>query len=83
MGTRGVRLDPAKTDARHDAQVRLAVASGRCSVLVLGGSHDLSASMRKLGGGVEYIRVTTARYREIAGRTRVSAYQQARPSIRS
>jgi hypothetical protein len=63
-----VRIGRAKTEARHDSQVRLAVASGPCSVLVLGGSHDLSASVRKLGGGVEYIRVATGRYREFAGR---------------
>ena len=64
----GVDIDRAKAEARHDSQVRLAVASGRCAVLVLGGSHDLSASVKKLGGGVEYIRVTTRRYREFGGR---------------
>jgi hypothetical protein len=66
----GVRIDRAKTEARHDSQVRLAVASGRCSVLVLGGSHELSAGVRNLGRSVEYVRVTTGRYREFAGRSR-------------
>ena len=64
----GVDIDRAKSDSRHDSQVKLAVASGSCSVLVLGGSHDLSASVRNLGGGVEYIRLATRRYRKFAGR---------------
>jgi hypothetical protein len=34
---------------------------------VLGGKHDLSASVRRLGGGTtEYIRVTTHLYKEVA-----------------
>jgi hypothetical protein len=36
-------------------------------VIVLGGSHDLSASIQRFGGGnCEYLRVTTKRFREIA-----------------
>jgi hypothetical protein len=63
-----VRLDPAKIEARHDGQVKAALASGPCSLLILGGAHDLSASVRRLGGGTaEYLRVSTARYKEVAG----------------
>jgi hypothetical protein len=59
------RLDPAKLEARHDAQVRAALASGPCRFIILGGSHDLSASIGRLGRGTaEYIRVTTRRYKE-------------------
>jgi hypothetical protein len=63
-----VKPDAAKLGARHDAQVRAALASGPCSVLMLGGNHDLSGSVRRLGKGtVEYVQVTTARYNEMAG----------------
>jgi hypothetical protein len=65
----GGEVERVKLEARHDAQVK-ALASGPCSVLVLGGGHDLSASVRRLGGTAEYIRVTTGRYREFAGRDR-------------
>jgi hypothetical protein len=41
---------------------------GPVAVIVLGGSHDLSAQVRRLGGGrCDYLRVTTACYREAAG----------------
>src|SRR5262249_29849345 len=40
------------------ARVKRALASGPFSVIVLGGAHDLSASVRRLGGGAtEYVRV--------------------------
>jgi hypothetical protein len=61
-----LRADPNKLEARHDAQVKAALDSGPCSVLILGGSHDLSASVRRLAANTEYIRVTTRRYQEIA-----------------
>jgi hypothetical protein len=64
-------VERAKLEARHDAQVKAALASGPCSLLVLGGGHDLSASVRRLGSGsTEYVRVTTSRFRESAGRDR-------------
>jgi hypothetical protein len=51
--------------AREDAQVKAALASGPVSVIVLGGGHDLSDSVRRVGGGtVEYLRVTTRGYVE-------------------
>jgi hypothetical protein len=63
-----LKVENAKRQARHDAQVKAALASGPCSFIVLGGKHDLSESVRRLGGGVtEYVRVTTRRYREVAG----------------
>jgi hypothetical protein len=61
-----VRADPAPVEARHDAQVRSALASGPCALLVLGGSHDLSASVRRLGGTTKDIRGTTRRSKEVA-----------------
>jgi hypothetical protein len=62
-----VSMDPAKLEARHDAQVQAALADGRCSLLVLGGSHDLSVAIDKLSaGGVEYLRVTTSRFKEVS-----------------
>jgi hypothetical protein len=55
-----VRLDPAALEARHDSQVKAALARGPVAVLVLGANHDLSAQVRRLGSGaVEYLRVTT------------------------
>ncbi len=57
-GTVGVAL--AKLEARHDAQVRAALASGPVAVLVLGAAHDLSAAVQRLGdASTEYLRVTT------------------------
>jgi hypothetical protein len=51
-------VDPAKMEPRHDAQVKAALDSGPVSVIVLGCNHDLSDSVRRLGGGkVEYFRV--------------------------
>jgi hypothetical protein len=59
--------DPARVEARHDGQVKATLESGPCSFIVLGGDHDLSASVRRLGGGkVEYVWVTTKRYKEVA-----------------
>jgi hypothetical protein len=47
--------------------VKAALASGPCSFIVLGGKHDLSESVRRLGSGtVEYIRVMMWRYKEYA-----------------
>lgn len=61
----GVKIDPVKIEARHDAQVRTVMKEGPVAVIVLGGAHDLSASARRLGGNCEYLRVTTKRFREI------------------
>jgi hypothetical protein len=62
------KLDPAKNEARHDAQVKAALDGSPSTLVILGGGHDLTASVRRLGKGkVEYVRVTTARYKEFAG----------------
>jgi hypothetical protein len=63
----GVRLDHVKIEARHDAQVKTVMRAGTVTVavIVLGGAHDLSASIRRASGNCEYLRVTTKRFREI------------------
>ena len=62
-----VKLDPVKIEARHDAQVKAVMKEGPVAVIVLGGSHDLSASVRRLGdGNCEYLRVATRRFKEIS-----------------
>jgi hypothetical protein len=66
-----IEFDPGKVEERHDAQVKAALENGPCSLLILGGAHDLSGSVRRLGNGtVEYIRVTTTCYKEVAGEGR-------------
>jgi hypothetical protein len=48
---------------RHDAQVRAALTRGPCALLVLGGGHDRSSSVRRLSGGAtEHVRVTTSHF---------------------
>jgi len=54
-----LKLDPAKLEARHDGQVKAALASGPVSFIVLGAAHDLPPNIQKLDGSTEYIRVTT------------------------
>lgn len=62
-----MKHDPQKIEARHDAQVRAVMKEGPVAVIVLGGSHDLTGSIQRLGGGnCEYLRVTTKRFKEIA-----------------
>lgn len=59
-----VQMDPAKLAARHDAQVRAVLDRGPFGLIVLGGAHDLSDSVRRLGGGhCESIMVATWRFR--------------------
>lgn len=64
MPSGGVKLDPLKIKARHDAQVKTVMKEGSVAVIVLGGAHDLSASVRRFAN-FEYLRVTTRRFREI------------------
>lgn len=46
-------------------QVELALENGPFTLLILGGAHDLSASVKRLpGADCEYLRVTMARYQE-------------------
>jgi hypothetical protein len=59
--------DPVKVKAREDAQVKAALASGPCALIVLGGGHDLTGSVRSLSNGTcQYMRVVTRRYKEFA-----------------
>lgn len=58
-----VQLDPQKMQARHDGQVRTVLDHGPFALVILGGAHDLSESVKRLGkGGCEYIRVTTKQF---------------------
>jgi hypothetical protein len=61
----GRPVDAAAQRARDDFQVKAALASGKASVVLLGGGHDLSDAVRRAGGGaVEYLRITTRQYVE-------------------
>jgi hypothetical protein len=53
-----VRLDPVKVQAREDAMLKAALAMRPVAVIVLGGAHDLSGSVRRLAPGSDYLRVT-------------------------
>jgi hypothetical protein len=54
--------------AREDAIVKAATAKGQFALIVLGGWHDLSESVCRVGGGqCEYVRVTTRRFLEASG----------------
>ena len=55
-----VDLDPQRIEAREDAIVRRLVDSEGCKLLILGGAHDLSDNVARLGkGNVELIVVDT------------------------
>jgi len=58
-----LRPDPVAVAAHNDARLRRAMAGNPVAVVILGGEHDLSAAVRRLGGGAtEYIRVTPLAY---------------------
>jgi hypothetical protein len=60
-----VHFDADKVGQREDAQVQAALDGGPFALIVLGGAHDLSDSIRRVAGGdCEYIRVTTKAYQE-------------------
>jgi hypothetical protein len=62
-----VRIDRDKLEARHDAQVKAVLDGATFGLIVLGGAHDLSDSVRRLGQGeCEYIRVTTRRFKQFS-----------------
>jgi hypothetical protein len=62
-----VKFDAEKLGARKEGIVKAATARGPFALIVLGGSHDLSDSVRRLGGGrCEYVRLTTSRVRQFA-----------------
>lgn len=59
-----VKVEENKLEARHDAQLQELKKAGQVSVIVLGGAHDLTGSIRRAGNGWEYLRVTTTGFRE-------------------
>ena len=59
-----VKVEENKLEARHDAQIRELRKAGPVSVIVLGGAHDLTGSIRHSENGWEYLRVTTKGFRE-------------------
>ena len=61
-----VKADPGPVKARQEAQVKAALKSGPLAVIVLGGSHNLSQSVRGGSGECAYLPVTTRRYPEVA-----------------
>ena len=61
----GRKFDPEKIEARHDAHLRLITKKGPVGFIILGGAHDLSESVQRMGE-CEYLRVTTKGYRAIA-----------------
>jgi hypothetical protein len=61
------KFDPAKLKARRDGQVKAVLANGVFGLIVLGGSHVLSDSVRRLGKGrCEYLRVTTRQFKKLS-----------------
>jgi hypothetical protein len=62
----GVKLDPQKIELRHAAQGKAVMKGGAVAVIILGGAHDLTGSIKRIGDGrVEYLPVTTKRFRQI------------------
>jgi hypothetical protein len=61
MASRKLRLPPAAMRAREEAMVRR-LKGHALAVIVLGGAHDLSASVKALAPGAEYVRVTVRAY---------------------
>lgn len=59
-----IQFDRDKVRARNDAQVKAVLDKGPFGLVMLGGAHDLSASVRQ-HPGCEYVRVTTRRFREV------------------
>jgi hypothetical protein len=59
--SRKLRLPPAAMKAHEDAMVKR-LAGHPLAVVVLGGAHDLSASVKALAPGAEYLRVVPRAY---------------------
>jgi hypothetical protein len=62
---KAVAIDPAAKVKRQDAMVQALVNAGPVAVAVLGGDHDLTDSLKRLGGACEYLRVTVQAYQEV------------------
>jgi hypothetical protein len=76
----GVKFDSEKIEVRHDAQVSSVMKEGTVAMIVLGGAHDLSASVRRASENCEYLRVTTRRYGEVVDElTKTSPFSWRHP----
>lgn len=64
IGTDGsIQIDKAASPERHDAMVRnILEADGQVVVIILGGAHDLSDSLKRLTPEAKYERVTLKTY---------------------
>lgn len=63
-----VQYDEAANERREDAIVRNVLASeSPVSVLVMGGGHDLTDNVERIGGQVEYVRVQVNAHRKATG----------------
>ena len=55
-------------EAREDAMVKKMLDGGPFAFVVLGGGHDLSDNIERLGGGsCEYLTVETKMYSQLSG----------------
>ena len=62
-----VRFDALRAQARHDAIVKYLLKGGSFGLMILGGDHDLSENVRRLGDGrCEFVRVTMKRFEQAA-----------------
>jgi hypothetical protein len=60
-------FDKDKVKEREEAMVKNALAKDAVAVIILGGSHDLTASVQRVGPPwTEYLRVTVKAYQELA-----------------
>jgi len=61
-----VRFDAEKVKARRDAIVKNVLKSGSFGLMILGGDHDLTENVMRVGEGkCEYLRVTLKRYNQV------------------
>ena len=61
-----VRFDAEKVKARRDAIVKNVLKAGSFGMMILGGDHDLTENVMRVGEGkCEYIRVTLKRYNQV------------------
>lgn len=62
-----VQFDERKVQARRDAIVKNVLKAGPFGLMILGGDHDLTENVKRVGGGkCEYIRVTTSRLKKVS-----------------
>ena len=62
-----IELDPETIEAREDEMVKKMLDGGPFAFVVLGGGHDLSDNIERLGGGTcEYLTVETGWYSRLS-----------------